>query len=328
MLSEQIGLLSINCNFHAKKLAEKVFGDLGCYFSGYNYVDVLKSDRIPYIMGWYCNNRKTLEAQYNLIDCNPSKNCLYQRPAIIHWLGTDILNAHALRDCGEVRMFEKLSHGAIIHLVHTEEHLAEMKAVMPLANYMVIPLPPYVIHEVTPFEERPVVSVYMPTLRRDFFRFETILQAASHFPEVRFEFYYYYDKFEGGDIPIENTVNCFFVSARDEEGMKEQVRRSRAFIRIPEHDGLSVQALEFATAGRSIIYNKHLPFVDEVKNDAPNMVDELCTHIKTALTREEPMYEMAAHYRKEYGHEMYLARVGNAVDLLQSIKQEGQTVAG
>lgn len=327
MLSNDIGLLSINCNFHAKKLAEKVYGDESCYFSGYNYADVLNSDRIPYIMGWYCNNRKTLEAQYALIDCNPSSKIIYQRPAIIHWLGTDIMNAHTLKEIGEVRMFEKLSHGAIINLVHTEEHLAEMKEVMPNATYMVVPLPPYIIHEVTPFEEKSIISVYMPTMRRDFFRFETILQAASHFPEVRFEFYYYYDKFEGGDIPIQNTVNCFFVSAKDEEGMKEQVRRSRAFIRIPVHDGLSVQALEFATAGRSIIYNKHLPFVDEFKDDAPNHVEELCKHIREALTREEPMYEMASLYRKQFGHEEYLAKISNVVDLLKSVKQEKPVVA-
>lgn len=328
MLSNDIGLLSINCNFHAKKLAEKVYGDPSCYFSGYDYMSVLKSDRIPYIMGWYCNNRKTLEAQYNLIDCNPHRDCLYQRPAIIHWLGTDIMNAQTLKDIGEVRMFEKLSHGAIINLVHTEEHLAEMMEVMPSATYLTVPLPPYIIHEVTPFEEKPVISVYMPTMRREFFRFEEILRAADHFPEVRFEFYYYYDKFEGDDIPIQNTVNCFFVSAKDEEGMKEQVRRSRAFIRVPIHDGLSVQALEFATAGRSVIYNKHLPFIDEIKPDTTTLVSDLCDKIKLALTREEPMYEMAAHYRKEYGHDAYLAKVAGAVALLKQIKTEGKVAVG
>jgi hypothetical protein len=199
---------------------------------------------------------------------------------------------------------------------------------MPNATYMVIPLPPYIIHEVTPFDEKPMISVYMPNMRREFFRFEEVLQAASHFPEVRFEFYYYYDKFVGNDIPIQNTVNCFFVPARDEEGMKEQVRRSRAFIRVPVHDGLSVQALEFATAGRSIIYNKHLPFVDEIKSDTTTLVSDLCEKIKLALTREEPMYEMAAHYRKEYGHEAYIAKVTNAVDLLKQLTPGDKVAVG
>lgn len=311
-VSDRLGIVSIHCNFHAEELATKVFNDSSCFYRPYTHFDLLATDRVPYVIGWFCNNRKTLEAQYTLIDCNPASRIIFQRPALIHWVGTDIMNAFAIRDAGEVRMFEKLSHGAIINLVQTEEHLAEMKEVMPHATYLVVPMPPYVIHDVTPFEEKKVVSVYMPTMRRDFFNFELILQAAAHFPEVKFEFYYYYDRFEG-EIPVEGTVNCFYVPARDGDGMKEQVRRSRAFLRVPVHDGLSVQALEFACAGRSVIYNKHLPFVDEVKEFT---VDELCKHLQAALSREEPWYEMADHYRKNYGHEAFRQRIEEALDLL------------
>lgn len=331
MLSDKLGIMSIHCNFHAEELARKVFGDETCFFKPYTHYDLLKTDRIPYSLGWYCDNRKTLEAQYTLIDCNPAKACLYQRPAIIHWVGTDIMHAHQLKSVGEKRMFEKLSHGAILNLVQSEEHLAEMKEVMPLANYLVVPMPPYVIHDLTPFDEKKVISVYMPTTRKDFFRYNLILEAAVKFPEVRFEFYYYYDRFVG-DIPIEGTVNCFFVPARDAEGMKEQVRKSRAFIRVPIHDGLSVQALEFACAGRSVIYNKDLPYIDCVKL-TPEMepqaqIDELCKHIQTAIDREEPVYEMAAYYRKEYGHEQYLAKMQTAVDVLSQLPQGAVRVAG
>jgi hypothetical protein len=251
-----------------------------------------------------------------MIGLDPRSSVLYQPPAIIHWVGTDIVNAVENFMDGEKRMFEKLSDPNIVHLVHLEEHLIEMKEVMPHANYRIIPLPPYAFFEPEPYPDGiPVVSVYMPTLRQEFYRSETIVQAAMKFPEVRFEFYYYYDK-RKEEEPIRGTVNCFRVPSRDEEGMKEQIRKSRAFIRIPVHDGLSVQALEFASAGRSVIYNKNLPFVDFCETDGKleSDVPRLASLIQKVLDRTEPNFEMSKHYREEFSHEKYLAKITEVVE--------------
>jgi hypothetical protein len=313
-IANQIGIVSINCNFHARKLAEKVFQDPTCYFKPWEYGEILwgENPRIPYLLGFYSNGRKVIEAHYNMIDLYPQDFILEQRPALVHWLGTDIVHAIENKIHGEKRMFEKLSHPNIVNLVHLQEHKDELLEVMPHAHFEIVPLPPYVMYEPEPFEDPLVVSVYMPNLRTDFYRMETIVNAAAKFPETRFEFYYYYDEHEE---LIRGTTNCYRVPRRDEQGMKDQIRRSKLFIRIPVHDGLSVQALEFATAGRSVIYNKNLPFMDycETTGEMSSDVPRLASLIEKALARTEPNQEMAKFYREEYGHEKYLSRIAEIV---------------
>lgn len=324
---QSLGLLSIYCNFHAQKLAEQVFGNPLMYYKGHQWREVHAKKLIPYVIGFHCKDRRNQIANCCLLNCSLSNTVIAQNPAIIHWVGTDIINAQAIWEWGERRMFEKLSHPNIVNLVHLDEHLEEMKVVMPDAHYEIVPMPPYQTFDVTPFNDKilqDIVSVYMPLQRQEFYRKSLIVAAAKKFPEVRFEFYFYNDDITT-DEPIKGTVNCFRVPARDSDGMKSQISRSKLFLRIPYHDGLSVQVLEFATAGRSVIYNKKMPHIDyfEACDDNETNVARLSYLIGQALKREKPNQEMADYYRVYHSRDKYLSQmrriVGELIPKLQEV---------
>lgn len=328
---DNIGLLSIYGNWHARRIADLVFGNPDLYWRGHEYREVHATGLIPYVIGFFAKDFKNRYAHYRLIDCDPAERVKSQKPAIIHWVGTDIINAQAQWEWGERRMFEKLSHPNIVNLVHLDEHLEEMKCVMPDAHYEIVPLPPYRDFEVSPFQSpimQPVISVYMPGQRQDFFNMPLIKAAAKKFPDARFEFYHHMERAEQ-DEPIEGTINCFRVPARDDDGMKKQISRSKLFIRVPVHDGLSVQVLEFATAGRSVIYNKDLPHLDyfEATDNHEDNVARLVYLIKQALARKTPNEEMAQYYRQHHSRAKYLNQMAGIIrELVRNQKREAVAI--
>jgi hypothetical protein len=164
---------------------------------------------------------------------------------IIHWGGTDVKNAIENGYNGEMKTYKEA-----IHLADGFNLIPELASIGIKAK-MVTWTPKHYFGYVPPLGDR--VCVYMPPARHEFFRYDLMKEVEKEYGKP----------FLWLDKPAEELK---FVDVKD------IIIQSKVLIRAPIHDGLSHTAMEFLTAGRTVLNTQDLPYCVKIE---PHLVDIL-----------------------------------------------------
>jgi len=206
------------------------------------------------------------------------------RPAIILWVGTDVLEvAHAPHVLEPLRL-ENLVHWACApHLV------SELAALGIEARYVKIagvetctaapPLP-------TTF----TVLAYLPEPSREFYGQAHLWEAARALPDVRFVVV----GRGGGESGAPANVQY----AGEVNDMERRIDSASVLFRLPQHDGLPVMVIEALARGRHVIWTHPFPGVIQAAS-AAEAIDALVKlhdeHVAGVLSANDAGMRHAAH---------------------------------
>lgn len=218
---------------------------------------------------------------------------LFRVPRVMHWVGTDCLNA--ARTVRESRVVPHLvtgcRHWAITPWLSEElEGLGVRAEVVPLSS-------PHFPLELPDLPTEFTALAYLPEKRAEFYGGPLVLRLARAHPDIRF-------------LVVGSTATSAWL--RDEEiprnvellGRVESIgtlyRRSTVLIRQPKHDGLAMMVLESLAHGRYAIWNHALGPVITASN-----YDAVSTELRRLRDRHvagrlEVDRRAAAWVRREY----------------------------
>jgi hypothetical protein len=218
---------------------------------------------------------------------------------VFYWVGTDVLNTTQDFKAGTLR---KRSYA----LARKDHHLADATwLVEELLKVGIEALPKTItIPELQGGDTPDLPSVfsvlsYIPDTRHRFYGGNSIYEAARRLPDIRFDVV-------GGSgtwvsEPMPNLV--FHGWQRD---MKKFHRNATVLVRLVQHDGTGLTALEALSFGRHVIYSHPLPYCIRVGwGDTDALVEQLTKlfHLhQSNLLR--PNTSGSAYVQKNFNHQM------------------------
>jgi len=306
----RIGILSRGAEWHAKfnvlatlrgayRVDAIAHQEVGYYPWKDREKAVAECDYI-YIIGFFCENLQ-LKGEYVKL--------LNAKKTIIHWIGTDAPVCGAFKENGEVDLFERLKAPNIVHLA---ENIEMRKEVLDLGVPRVILCPVASRLELEPLplprkmdgSLNPLISVYMPPHRDDFFNRDLILKVIAKTPEIAYIFYSYSDGQKCGPI-ADNAMNW----GKIPDGVYQTlIKQSTGHLRLVDHDGVSLTMVEFCMAGRWFITNQDRPHTIKCGLN----VDEVVTRLREVVAKKEPNTVAASFYSENFGadrHRKTIAKI-------------------
>jgi hypothetical protein len=175
-----------------------------------------------------------------------------RRPAIHVWAGSDVLTMS--------QSPARVETVRLLNLVHwcVAPHLAtELAALGIQARYVLVASAP-VPQTIAPMPADFTVLTYLPEPRRKFYGQDGVWDAARAFPHARFIVVG-----PGGAEPGA-PANVHYVG--EQADMDARIDAACVFLRLPQHDGLSLGVIEALARGRHVIWNYQLPGVTTVQS--------------------------------------------------------------
>jgi hypothetical protein len=289
----KLAITSFSAGFHAKNNVLPIFEDVGGYYVPWHQTAKLDGADAIYCIGWYVSSLQSLQQHMALL----AKGV----PVIVHWAGSDVLTCREYgKDYDLTTMWEALNQD---HVIHTAGRPALVKEVQELGirNVQRCHLASRKIYEPLPLPIKsggvidPLVTVYMPPARLEFFKYQLIEDVAKKLPDIPFILCSFSSPTEQARI-LPNLTDWGKVSDPYYDHM---VAASNIHLRMVEHDGCSLSVIEYCMAGRRVICNQEYPELPTVPADVDQIVDciEDYAYIKLPDTR------VAEYYRREFGPE-------------------------
>lgn len=212
---------------------------------------------------------------------------------LIHWVGSDILGIpkwmNAQREA-------ELNAPKFIHLVEEERLKPELDPYFK--NIQVVSIPTLKVPDLDPMPDNFTVAVYYPKHRHHFHYGDVLRGVIEALPDVKFKLYHLF-----GDKPDFEYPNMAWLGYLPGNEYLVQIARSSCLLRLSKHDGRSFSIVEFAMAGRHVIANFDMPFVERVP-DVPT-VESVVEAIKKLRAQDAHNLESADYYRRENNHVRY-----------------------
>lgn len=189
---------------------------------------------------------------------------------IIHWIGTDVLQATESYISEQKTWNQDFPHLDIACAPHLVEELAQIGI---RAEYV----PIYPINKKfspLPMPRSHAVLAYIPEPRETFYGKEIMLYLAKKHPEVPF-----YIVANGGIHDPMPLSNVHYLGMLNWEELKAVYAKSSILLRCTEHDGLPVMVLEALGLGRYVIFSHSFPYVNTPSCRVPEKVEEELTSI-------------------------------------------------
>ena len=320
------GFISSGCEVHAKNLCEKVLKNKDLFYSWDMWKWFQKEVDLPIIIGFFCKSLRQRNQHLRFLSTN-ANGTAEQRPAIVWWVGTDVMNFKDTYNFGDNTTVKKLLHRNIIHVADSVNLKKELAEFIPEERIRVVGIPVPVEYEVMPIPPIKKVAVYSPLQRADFYNQKLIIEAAKKLPHIHFIFYSNSDVRDQIRI-APGTENCWFFGKLDQAEIERLIADCCLCIRLTKHDGLPLTVLEFGMAGRQIIFN-HPDIIEvqwpfEVPKEIKTMkvanktIEDLAEVIGKAVAIDKPDYEISARYKKAHGHEAFGKKFDN---LLKKAKE-------
>lgn len=307
------GVISEGCDPHAFALCKYVFKDESLFYDYFRYEQLFAECFIPVIIGFFYKDRRQRDMHLRFARIDTRKAVNEQKPVIIWWVGTDIMNLKfQWEQAGDKRFVEKLNHPNIINVVETTAIKQELEPY--IKNLHVCPITAPVEYDVMPIPPSKKVAVYLPPGRKEFYHYDLILEAAKQLPDVTFIFYASQEIEYDMSKLIEGTENCWNFGALDRDDMERLVADCRVYLRITEHDGLPLSILEFGMAGRHVIFN-HADILKIGFHFPGNKSEELASVIQAAISIDKPEEALARHYKERYGHAVFLKKFNELLEI-------------
>lgn len=215
-----------------------------------------------------------------------------KRRIIIHWIGSDVLQAAASSNGGLSGWNADFRHIDLACAPHLADELAEIGI---SAEYVPI-LPVENRCELVPMPPSHAVLAYIPEDREQFYGIETAKSLAAKHPDIPF-----YIVANRGKNDVNKLSNIHYLGMLDREALHTQYAKSSILLRCTEHDGLPVMILEAMQLGRQVIYNFRFPYAhtpetrdigsieklfDELTSAPPNLNDEGRKYVNDTFTNE------------------------------------------
>ena len=197
-----------------------------------------------------------------------------KKKIIVHWIGTDILNATT--KCKSRFIARRYKHLVDVHLAHSSRMVKELGTIN--ISCRELPLPNFNLYKPRELPPSKNVLIYLPDSAEDFFGKNIIDTIIDSFPDVHFMIL----PNSGNNYSNKPNVTC--VSwAKD---MEKIYVDTRVFIRLPIHDGLPSSIIEALSMGRYVIYShdfphcEHAASAEEVIMKLPKLLESSSANIE------------------------------------------------
>ena len=201
---------------------------------------------------------------------------LLGKKVIIHWIGTDVMNA----TCNTKGAFSILLSKVAYRMA--DMHLADFQ---PLANELrplgidaiVVPLVPDIhsLQEDITWPSEDVALVYLPEWRPEFFGSGIVFRLAEELPEIKFLVVAHSGE---GAPQLPNIKYLGWVD--DMETVWKQVK---VYLRLTKHDGLSHTVVEALARAKHVTWSYEFPYCHQART--LEQAKDALTHI---FKRNEP----------------------------------------
>lgn len=188
---------------------------------------------------------------------------------LFYWIGTDVLNTTEDLRAGELSRgpFERAKRD--YHLADAPWLVEELGKMGITALPKTLTLPPIAGDSAPELPVEFSVLTYIPDFRYRFYGGEAIYEAARRLPDVRFDVV----AGLGAWIP-EPLPNLIFHGWQSD--MQRFYRNTSVLVRIVEHDGIGLTAVEALSLGRHVIYSLPLPHtLLAAWGDSETLIDKL-----------------------------------------------------
>jgi len=272
-----ICIATVGAPFHSRKMAKLLGIDIPWRIErGHPY-------KLIYLLGFY---PEVAGNCIRLFYTNKSRSV----KKVIHWIGTDVLQAHNSLPLQTMKNLAKaLTTDIDLHLCEDKQNQRELAeigikakilhTVDDLSTIVETPLPEK--FTVAVYDPRGINSNYCPTLM------DSVTRAL---PDVEFIYF-------GGDIlPGYKPGNVVKVGWRP---IQQIIDASSMLLRFVVHDASSFCSMEFITAGRAVLSNYQMPGVIKLKSNEQNEYaqQEIVEKIR-AIKYRYPKVRGARYYRK------------------------------
>lgn len=210
---------------------------------------------------------------------------LLGKKVVIHWIGTDVLNA-VQNDDGRKRDNSPL----VINLAGSELLQTELEQIGICAS--VVPIVPCNIEfDVCPMPSRHAVLSYIPQNRESFYGMEILKKVAKEFPDIQFHIVS-----NNGLNDTERLENVVYEGMLNPKQMKELYKNCSVLFRYPQHDGLSMMVLEALGMGRTVIYKYPFPYVVTPEGET---IQEILQTFSMVFSENPKVNQAAAQYVRD-----------------------------
>lgn len=175
----------------------------------------------------------------------------WRRPAVIHWVGTDVLLAAEAKERGQLaRSVVRGPH----HWCDAPWLADELRDLGIGAEYQPLPVTGLAA-SATPLPSKFAVLLYLPVdaFDREVFDMETLLRLPHAFPDVHFTLIPSPAMTLPGPLPS-NLAALSWV-----DDMQALYDRIAVYVRLTSHDGTSFMALEALSRGRYVVWTFPMP---------------------------------------------------------------------
>ena len=209
-----------------------------------------------------------------------------RRPIVWHWIGSDVTRyANGTGLTQTIR--RRLAEGTVVAHLADSPDVADELAGLGIKATVCRLLPPTIEADTLPLPEQFRVLSYWFDDRRTFYGGDTLLAVARRMTDVEFLIAGAYGK---GAPQLPNVRYLGHV-----QDMEPVYRDVSVFVRIPEHDSLSVMALESLARGRYVIYNKDFPTCHRA-----DTLEQVCTALEETRARTVPNVDGTSFVRARF----------------------------
>lgn len=175
---------------------------------------------------------------------------------IIHFVGSDILQLKFL-SYQQIEFYRQLFK-SLIDVVLCEDEFTQKELKEMKIDAEVVPIPPATLYPLMPLPKEFSVAVYMPNTNKELYQPQLMVEVAKLLPDVKFKFF-------GDQYERKTEGNIEYLGYLHKPEVDELIKTTSCLLRFPQHDGLSLNSLEFILAGRQVVSStpvKHSIYID------------------------------------------------------------------
>ncbi|MDE2482328.1 MAG: glycosyltransferase [bacterium] len=226
---------------------------------------------------------------------------LLRKPRVVHWVGSDILSIADRKDVARL-----CKRRDVLNLAEAQWTVDELRERQVRAT--IAPLPPRVAapNEPPPLPRYFTVLAYLPRSRDAFYgrdAYERLIATFARRP-VRFLIV------GGGSLSVADGADVTHLGWS--ENLAEVYARTSVLVRLTEHDGLALMALEALAFGRYVLWSRPFAYAQPVESiDAcvARLSELLGAHLCGQL---EPQRDVASAIQHDFERERCIATIAGA----------------
>lgn len=243
--------------------------------------DLLWCDTVYLIYGRDLNSVKLLRLAMAL-----------KKRIIIHWIGTDVLQATEKFQKDHIVLNEQYPHTDLAIADNLQRELLEIGIHAAYVPFVTCDMD----FQVQPAPEKHMVLSYIPETREQFYGMEILKELAKRHPEVPFCIVANDGKNDSHKLP-----NIHYMGRVGRQEMAELYRKCSVLFRYPEHDGLAIMKLEAMGFGRQVIHPYPFPYVITPKDNSMEAIDAALQEILAVPPKVNQ--EGSDYVRREFSRE-------------------------